>query len=413
MEENQYSLQVADQSGKPLELPLEEKKALAVALALHEKGRSALKREDYSLALVFLLEADREYSQCKSELLNAVDNYALLHLDVAWCYLCLHCLQELPDASQRLSRCEDRLQATYGRNMERLMVLKGTTGMEAALFFRLHLLQAIAAYHQGHMDEAKPLFLRASTEMAALKVDDGILAELVSLGYTASEARQALRATGGDSARAVEHIKTTRREKESIRKEEEKKARDARLRRKLGKCANGKDWVDVGLYKAMKGMGFPPGPSQMALAQTNNDVNAAIHHLQENPELFHTHDPEADKPSGSGKKKKKVEIDAAMITQMTGMGYAETLARKALKKSGGDIQKALSDLMAGKITLGDQSSSDSDSGEGTSQQQTREQERNAFQNLVTDLPTSETDHLDLTLEAEEAFLSQYMKLMFP
>ncbi len=56
-----YSLQVADQSGKALELPPAEKKALAIALALHEKGRGSLKVSEFSKALVFLLEADSVY----------------------------------------------------------------------------------------------------------------------------------------------------------------------------------------------------------------------------------------------------------------------------------------------------------------------------------------------------------------
>jgi len=44
-----------------IELPEAERKALAVALALHEKGRSALRDQEYSKALVFLLEADSKY----------------------------------------------------------------------------------------------------------------------------------------------------------------------------------------------------------------------------------------------------------------------------------------------------------------------------------------------------------------
>lgn len=44
-----------------MKLPLAERKALVIAMALHEKGRSALKKEDYSLALVNFLEADKEF----------------------------------------------------------------------------------------------------------------------------------------------------------------------------------------------------------------------------------------------------------------------------------------------------------------------------------------------------------------
>ena len=104
--------QVADQSGKALNLPLSEKKALTVALALHEKGRAFLKSQHFSKSLVFLLESDTVYkydylyayillfylmrilicclcSQCHSSLLDMVDNYGLLNLDIAWCYLSL------------------------------------------------------------------------------------------------------------------------------------------------------------------------------------------------------------------------------------------------------------------------------------------------------------------------------------
>ena len=39
-----YFLQVADQSGKSLDLPQEEKTSLIIAMSLHEKGRTALKK---------------------------------------------------------------------------------------------------------------------------------------------------------------------------------------------------------------------------------------------------------------------------------------------------------------------------------------------------------------------------------
>lgn len=56
-----YSLQVADQTGRSLNLPDSEKKALTVGLALHEKGRGFMKNQHFSKALVFLLEADTFY----------------------------------------------------------------------------------------------------------------------------------------------------------------------------------------------------------------------------------------------------------------------------------------------------------------------------------------------------------------
>lgn len=75
-----------------IHIPPEEKKAIMMALAIHEKGRASLRRNAYNEALIFLLEADNEYRICNSQLLETVDNYALLNLDIVWCYIMLKVL---------------------------------------------------------------------------------------------------------------------------------------------------------------------------------------------------------------------------------------------------------------------------------------------------------------------------------
>jgi hypothetical protein len=50
---------VADQSGRALELPPEERKSLIIAMSLHEKGRTALKNEYYALGK-FLLDLSNQ-----------------------------------------------------------------------------------------------------------------------------------------------------------------------------------------------------------------------------------------------------------------------------------------------------------------------------------------------------------------
>jgi hypothetical protein len=56
------------------------------------------------------------------------------------------------------------------------------TGNEAALFMRLHLLQAIVLFHQNKRQEASKLLARADFELSALKVDDHSLSTLMELG---------------------------------------------------------------------------------------------------------------------------------------------------------------------------------------------------------------------------------------
>ncbi len=77
-------LSLTDQSGKTVVLPAEEERAIIVAMSLHEKGKAALDKRDFSLALVLLLEADEEYGQVRSALLEQVDNYGEENFITRW-----------------------------------------------------------------------------------------------------------------------------------------------------------------------------------------------------------------------------------------------------------------------------------------------------------------------------------------
>ena len=85
-------------------------------------------RKKYSADLVLLVEAEREFSSFRSEMLQMVDNYAILSLDIAWCYLSCNAVSELPDADIKVARCEEKFKNSYGSNMERLAALKGSQG---------------------------------------------------------------------------------------------------------------------------------------------------------------------------------------------------------------------------------------------------------------------------------------------
>lgn len=111
-----------------------------------------------------------------------MDNFGLLNLDVAWCYLCLESISELPAIEARLSKCEKALERSYGENMERVASIKGAIGWEAALSVRLHLLQAIAAYHLGQLEKSKFYLRKVDAEISRLRVSDDKLADLVNMG---------------------------------------------------------------------------------------------------------------------------------------------------------------------------------------------------------------------------------------
>jgi tetratricopeptide (TPR) repeat protein len=272
-------LEISDQTGKRMEMPNEERKALIMAMSFHEKGRASLKKNNFELALVLLLEAIDEYHNCHSDLLKRVDNYALLNLDVAWCYLKLGNMSELPNAAALLMECETNFVNSYGANLERVVALKGTADNEKVLYMRMHLLQGIVAFHQGHKRRAVDLLVRAETELTSLDVSEDSLDEVVALGYSGKEARLALRAECGNVASAVKYAEKKREQRQKIAKEE---AERKRKRREYGKTVNG-NWVNLGYVSTLEKMGFPEMYCVAALRQTENDINAAVDAIQNQP----------------------------------------------------------------------------------------------------------------------------------
>ena len=131
-------------------------------------------------------------------------------MDIAWCYLHLGNLSELPNAQERLRECEFNFKKSYGENLERVIALKGTSSHESVLFMRLHLLQAISAFISGFKNEARILLEKADIELKILKVPDEALEEVMAQGFTSREARLALRATNHQPNMAVRHILDSR-----------------------------------------------------------------------------------------------------------------------------------------------------------------------------------------------------------
>jgi len=394
-----YFLQVADQSGKSLDLPQEEKTSLIIAMSLHEKGRAALKKKQYSAALVMLLEAEREFSQCRSDLLQMVDNFAILSLDIAWCYLSVNAVSELPEADIKLSRCEETFKKSYGNNMERLAALKGSQGSELALMARLHLLQGVVAYHLGRDREARLLLEKVSTELQLLAVDEVDLMEIVSIGYTVGEARLGLRASLGDRKLAVEHIVRRREEKQEVRRKEKEERERSKLRDKLGRCANG-SWVNVGYYKTLLGMGYTDKVAATALRQANNSLNTAVQMLQEEPDLIAL--------AAQEREVMDTEPSDEMIASVVAMGFIPEMAAIALKNEG-SIEGAVEKLTEGGGVVVPVAEDDNKRDSKRARKDAQDEE--AYNRIKEDIAEHEEDHLDMDLVEEGQLLRQYLSLL--
>nr|GLL31731.1 ubiquitin carboxyl-terminal hydrolase 14 isoform X1 [Ipomoea trifida] len=92
--------------------------------------------------------------------------------------------------------------------------------------------------------------------------------------------------------------------------------------------------ADEGIVSQLMSMGFSSLHCQKAAINTSNTgVEAAMNWL-----LAHMDDPDIDAPiSQVGK---NVDIDQSQVDTLVSFGFHEDLARKALKASGGDIEKA-------------------------------------------------------------------------
>lgn len=319
---------------------------------------------------------------------------ALLNLDIAWCYLMLGNLSELPNATQCLNKCEADFARTYGANLERVEAIKGSKGEESVLLVRMHLLQAIVSYHSGHVDASKSKFNSVKNEMSKLLVPKDALDEVVASGFTPKEARLALRSTGGDVTKAIKHAQQVKDRREEIQKEELERTRK---RRKFGKTATG-DWVNLGYLETLTKMGYEEKLAALALRHTENDLNASIEVITENPEILLAKDFDPVK-----------DITDKMVESIQAMGFLVDDVKKALIKYKGNSERAIEALTSGEALDSSQSSSSS-SGGSASEEVTKEKIEEAHERMKEDLDASD-GYLDLTLEDEQAFLDKYFKII--
>ncbi|XP_037050774.1 NEDD8 ultimate buster 1-like [Bradysia coprophila] len=402
-------MQMEDQKGNAIHLPPQERASLMMALAMHEKAKVELKKENYAEALLLLLDADNEFNQCGSNLLQNVDNYALLNLDIAWCYLCLKSVQQLPDAENRLRICETNFKRSYGQDLDRVMLLKGSTGNEKALIMRLHLLQAIVLFHQNRRLEAQSLLMLAETELNQLKISDESVTALIDMGYTMSEARIGLRACGGDIDRTISYIIELRSSREEARKRTRK---ERRLMKKVGESKD-KTWINPRSLTDLVDMGFPSELCVAALQLSDNNVADAVNMLQNNKTALQQKVSEDFIP------------DTKIVDEMTKMGFHPEIINMSLRHVSNNMNEAVDMLlrMQGEGTYDNLLTSicGSTSAAATSTIPAVANAVNilkanveeatdamaAFERFSEGVSANEDDYLDLSLVMEENFIAQY------
>ncbi|KAI9582644.1 NEDD8 ultimate buster 1-like [Glossina fuscipes] len=416
VDSNSHLFEMEDQDGNAVFLPPAENRAILIALGICEKARVAIKRERYDEALILLLEADQKFIICNSKFLECVDNYALLNLDIVWCYLCLQNVTQLPDAQRRLEICEKNFRRYYGENLQRLDYLKGETSCGKARIMRLHLLQGVVLFHQKKRSEAYEKFLIAENELRALKVNEKSMKTLVEMGYEPYEARLGLRACGGDIEQAITYINAHNEKLNTTRSCSLKKRR---LNQDLSLGNQNENWVNPTSVNTLIEMGYPSNLVIQALLDSKNDLNRAL-------DLLENYTDELRRKSSSD-----YTVDARLMQQLLQLGFDESHVRMALQISLNNLENAIDILIKYHTDCEDINSfikrmtaiANEENIPSTSnglislagkvaKKATREIESlNAFMRFKEGLTDNELDYMDLPLAQEEQILEQYKHLL--
>ncbi|EDW98735.1 NEDD8 ultimate buster 1 [Drosophila yakuba] len=423
-------MEMEDQDGRPIFLPPEENRSLLMAMSMYEVAKVAIRKENFDEALLLLLECDELFNLCNSKLLETVDNYALINLDIVWCYLRLKNITQLTDAQRRLDICERGFFRSYGEQFMRLYAMKGPSCPERALIMRLHLLQGVLFFHQNRRDESYEKLEEATRDFNELKVNDTELTTLVEMGYEESDARLALRSCAGQVDRAVQFIQERR---EKVREERKNSAAERQVNQEMMDANPGEQWVNPRSVCRLMEMGYERCLVVEALKRTKNNLDRSLDLLQRHSDELRAN--LAPTPP----------VDESLLTTLQQLGFSETSARDALETTGNSFRKSVKYLLKSFATEAEllavietmtkilevqgPSSSTSASTNSTtplvslstskmnmlksvlSQAKTEMESYNAFKRFNENLAENSLHYLDLPLEQEEQILIEYKRLL--
>ncbi len=330
-EDGDYYAEIVDQNGKRVNMPEADKRNLTAAQLLHEHGKKLMAASKFEDAIKVLRDSIRLFMLVSPALLKIVDNYGLACLDISWSYLKLGNMNFLATAREHLQNAKLSLELAHGKNMERLIQVKGEDYVvQKTLYVRLAVLQGVVAWHRGEHVSAQSYFAYAEDQARELRIEDGEVEPLLQMGFSRSEARRGMRLAHKDTEQAVLVIMARREQLQQQARDRQRQRRQQRL----GQTASG-EYVDLDLFDSLVGMGFDQRMSAHALRQANNDLARATEILTQTPELLASSD--------GARRAQRAEA----LGQLAAMGFTDARrAKAALKASRGNLEEAAALLLS-------------------------------------------------------------------
>lgn len=314
-------------------------------MTLQKKGKSLVRKQKYLDALECFREGDNAFQRVPSNLLSAVDNYALCQIDMVWCMLKLKAPEMVGEAKRRLTVARQILEQVHGKNLERLKQVKHNFTPEQAIYPRLHMLLCIGEFHDNNIFEAKRWLNYTDLELKTLMIKPEQATALLNMGFSNREVRIALRAANGDLSAATNFI-LQKRDKEATRRQAERERKQRRQKQLAFGTTNNGSLIDIDMLDKLKRQAPSTVDEDLvvyALKQTNNKDHLAIQLLT---------DEYKRKVCEANVEKEvwtRVEPSSKTLQQVMQLGFDETRSRYALKKTRGRVQEAINSLLEGSI----------------------------------------------------------------
>ncbi|KAL0488319.1 hypothetical protein AKO1_008794 [Acrasis kona] len=346
-----YHFDLTDQNGRQFELPEAHRISLIMGMTLHQMGQKEMKNKQHKQALEIFNLADEEFRKLDTKILNMVDNYAFLNVDMVWCMYHISDADLLFSAKQRLALAERCLVNAHGPNLERLVRIKGPIAQERLLYARLHVLQAAVAHLTGQLEQSKILFEECNKEINRLIPNQSYKDALISMGFDRVESERTLRFTGNNLDRSISYM-IEQRDKKALQKSESKKHHEKRKQRyRMGKIKNNLELVNADAAIQLQEMFNNEQENEAwtlavmveALRECNNNVEQAVVLLTSNRSLL---EEKARKFVMSGRVKQ-----VSKIKDLSCMGFHTNVVRFVLLLYSENEAKALEALLEAKHPL--------------------------------------------------------------